>query len=154
MGLIEGGTDTNSVLAGRVGGQLPEARGKRPARSRKGVRSKQQAVPSAPAQLSLQEKHAGQPVLPRADDYSRERWRDCLLQVVDGEALERDEAIRLAAGWARDNLGLEFKRLRSDGKNAKGLKSAMNSAIKRGELERIGAKKIRRAPNSSGKPPS
>jgi type I restriction enzyme, S subunit len=83
-------------------------------------------------------------VLPDAGAFSREHWRTCLLAAVDGEALEREEAIRLAAEWARDNLGLKFKRLPSDGRIVKGLKSAMNSAIRRGELERVGSDKVRR----------
>ena len=76
--------------------------------------------------------------------YTREQWRSCLLAAVDGNAVDRDEAIRLGAEWARENLGLNFKRLRSDGKIVTGLKSAMNSAIRRGELERIGPNKVRR----------
>ena len=78
-------------------------------------------------------------------EYSRDDWRACLLRVVDYEPVERDDAVRLAAEWARDNLGLEYKRLPKTGQIVKGLKSAMTSAIRRGELERVGSAKIRRA---------
>ena len=49
-----------------------------------------------------------------------------------------------AAAWARDNMGLEFKQLRAGGVIESAIKSAINSAIRRGELERIDATRIRR----------
>ncbi|MCP5114971.1 MAG: hypothetical protein GY953_29425 [bacterium] len=42
-------------------------------------------------------------------------------------------------------MGLEFQRLRKDGVIVKGLKSALRSAIRRGEVERLGSLTVRRA---------
>ncbi len=42
-------------------------------------------------------------------------------------------------------MGLEFQRLRRDGVIVKGLKSALNSAIRRGEIERLGASRVRKS---------
>ena len=41
-------------------------------------------------------------------------------------------------------MGLEFQRLRTGGVIESGIKSAINSAIRRGELERIDATRIQR----------
>jgi hypothetical protein len=54
------------------------------------------------------------------------------------------EAILRAAEWARDNMGLEFQRLRSGGVIESGIRSAMNSAIRRGDIERIDKSRIQR----------
>lgn len=45
-------------------------------------------------------------------------------------------------------MGLAFTRLRSDGHIAEGLRSAINSAIRRGEVVRHNATRIARAPRS------
>ncbi len=75
--------------------------------------------------------------------YDREQWRRCLLASLDGEPTDRDEALRAAAEWGKDNMGLQFERLRNDGVVMKGLKSALNSAVRRGEVERVGGKQVR-----------
>lgn len=82
---------------------------------------------------------------PDATQYTIEDWRAVLLASLGAEATEREAAIRDAAGWARDNLGLAFVRLRSDGHIVEGLRSAINSAIRRGEVVRVDAKHIARA---------
>lgn len=41
-------------------------------------------------------------------------------------------------------MGLEFQRLRRDGVIVRGLKSALTSAIRRGEVERLGASTVRK----------
>jgi len=83
-------------------------------------------------------------ILTDAKDYERDDWRRCLLAVLDSDAVDRDDALRAAADWAAENMDLEFNRLRSDGVIMKGLKSALNSAIRRGEVERVDVKRIRR----------
>jgi type I restriction enzyme S subunit len=88
-------------------------------------------------------------VRPSAANYTTDDWRLALLAALGPDPTDRDEAIRAAAEWAGDNLGLEFKRLRSDGLIVKGLKSAINSGIRRGEVERCTGSTIRRASNGS-----
>ena len=83
-------------------------------------------------------------LLAGAKEYQRDHWRAALLASLDGEPVERHDALRDAADWAAENMGLEFKRLRSDGVIMKGLKSALNSAIRRGEVERVGGGHVRK----------
>ncbi len=83
-----------------------------------------------------------------ATAYRVDDWRHALMASLGTEPVDRDDAIRAAAEWARDNLGLEFTRLRSDGHIAEGLRSAVNSAIRRGEVIRHNATQISRAPSS------
>lgn len=80
--------------------------------------------------------------------YTADDWRHALVASLGAEPADRDDAIRAAAEWARDNLGLEFARLRSDGHIAEGLRSAINSAIRRGEVTRHNATHISRAPSN------
>jgi hypothetical protein len=88
-------------------------------------------------------------ILPDPKDYDREKWRTCLLHALDGESTDRDEALRAAADWAAENMGLVFSRLRSDGVIMEGLRSALNSAIRKGEVERVGATSVRKAGGGS-----
>jgi len=74
-------------------------------------------------------------ILPDASDYTLEDWLLCLLGSLGPEALERDEAIRGAADWAADNLGLRFKRLRRDGHAYLGLDEAIEEAVELGDVE-------------------
>lgn len=83
-------------------------------------------------------------VEPNPREYTTDDWRIALLGALDGEPVEREEAMSRAAEWARDNMGLEFKRLRTGGVIESGIKSAINSAIRRGELERLDATRIQR----------
>jgi hypothetical protein len=71
------------------------------------------------------------------DSIARECWRAYLLAVVGPEPIDRDEAIRLTAECARNQVGLFFQRLRRDGVIAAAIDSAIDDAICRGEL--IGA---------------
>jgi hypothetical protein len=82
-------------------------------------------------------------VRPNAVDYTTADWRLALLATLGPEPTDRDTAIRAAATWAHDHLGLQFKRLRADGNIVKGLKSAINSAIRQGSLERVGSRMLR-----------
>ena len=76
---------------------------------------------------------------PDAAAYTKDDWRAVLLASLGHEPIEREVAIRDAAAWARDELGLAFTRLRADGDIAQGLRTAINSAIRRGEVARHGA---------------
>ncbi|MFO7561811.1 MAG: restriction endonuclease subunit S [Enhygromyxa sp.] len=75
-----------------------------------------------------------------AGEYTIDDWREALVHSLTAEAVHQEDAVAQAAEWARDMLGLEFKRLRTDGKIAKGLRSAINSAIRRGLVVREGRK--------------
>jgi hypothetical protein len=72
-------------------------------------------------------------------------WRHALVASLGGEPADREDAIRAAAEWARENMGLDFARLRGDGHIVQGLRSGINSAIRRGEVARHGARRISRA---------
>lgn len=84
-----------------------------------------------------------------ATAYTADDWRHTLLASLGSDAVDRDDAIRAAAEWARDNLGLEFVRLRAAGQIVEGLRSAINRAIRRGEVNRHGSTQISRVPSSS-----
>jgi type I restriction enzyme S subunit len=71
---------------------------------------------------------------PDATAYTPDDWRDALVASLGPEPIDREQAIRNAAEWARDNLGLAFSRLRNDGHIAEGLRSAITSAIRRREI--------------------
>jgi type I restriction enzyme, S subunit len=75
-------------------------------------------------------------ILPDPKAYSLEHWRLCLTGSLDGEAVEEEDALRAAAEWARENMGLEFARLREDGVILTGLRAALKEAVKRGEITR------------------
>lgn len=81
--------------------------------------------------------------------YTMEDWRHALLASLGEEPTDRDEALRAAAEWAREHLGLAFERLREDGHILQGLRSALNSAIRRGEVQRHGAQQISLARGTS-----
>jgi type I restriction enzyme S subunit len=79
-----------------------------------------------------------------ATTYTPDDWRHALVASLGTDPVDRDDAIRSAAEWARDNLGLEFARLREDGHIVEGLRSALNSAIRRGDILRHDARRISR----------
>ncbi len=83
-----------------------------------------------------------------AMDYSPDDWRHALVNSLGTEPTDRDEAIRAAAEWAREILGLEYARLRADGHIVENLRSAINSAIRRGDVTRIDPKRISRTEHS------
>lgn len=80
-----------------------------------------------------------------AQSFTADDWRLALGRTLDEEPTDREDAIRTAAEWARDDLGLEFARLRADGHIVQGLRSAINSAIRRGDVVRADATRIARA---------
>jgi type I restriction enzyme S subunit len=83
-----------------------------------------------------------------ATAYTPDDWRHAMVSSLGREPVDREDAIRSAAEWARDNMGLEFTRLRANGHIAEGLRSAINSAIRRGEVTRHGAKLVAKAPTN------
>ena len=77
-------------------------------------------------------------------DYPPETWCFCLQESFDHQVVEEDEALRAAAEWARENLGLEYGRLRKDGIILRGLRAALDEALRRGEVVRTGKDRIER----------
>jgi hypothetical protein len=71
-----------------------------------------------------------------ARSYTPEIWRRCLLDSLDHEAVEEDQALRAAAERARESLGLEFERLREDGVILRGLRAALQEAVRRKEIRK------------------
>ncbi len=78
-----------------------------------------------------------------ARSYTPEIWRRCLLDSLDHAAVEEDEALRAAAERARESLGLEFERLREDGVILRGLRAALQAAVKAGEIRKVRGKIFR-----------
>jgi len=75
-------------------------------------------------------------ILPDAKGYSAKDWKLCVLRSLDGDAVPEEEALRNAAEWARENLGLGFARLRKDGVILRGLRTTLEEAVKAGEVIR------------------
>jgi hypothetical protein len=75
-------------------------------------------------------------ILPDAKAYTSKEWKLCLLQALDGEPTSQEDALRIAAEWARKTLGLDFARLRGDGVILAGLRTALEEAVKAGEVIR------------------
>jgi type I restriction enzyme S subunit len=82
-------------------------------------------------------------ILPDPKAYSPDDWRLCLLGVLDGEPVEEEDALRAAAEWARETMGLEFARLRENGVILQGLRAALKEAVGRGEVTRKGGRVFR-----------
>jgi hypothetical protein len=83
--------------------------------------------------------------LRNARDYTGDDWRRALLECLGDDDADIDDAIEAAAIWAAENQGLEFERLRRDGIIVRGLEAAIESAVRAGEVERLGPSTIRKA---------
>lgn len=79
-------------------------------------------------------------------------WRDCVMGGIAGEErIHRSQAIRQAFQYAQEVYGLRMQRLRTEGRPERAIKSAINSCVRQGYLQRDGAAYlIRRAEH--GKP--
>jgi len=71
-----------------------------------------------------------------ARSYSPEIWRLGLLASLDHEAIEEQEALCTAAELARESHGLAFERLRGNGVILRGLRAALDEAVRNGEVRR------------------
>ena len=89
---------------------------------------------------------------PDPTTYTIDDWRHALLATLPQTPTDREEAIRAAAEWSRHHLGLQFTRLRADGHIITGLRSALNSAIRRHEITRHGPTLISRSQNPTQLP--
>jgi len=75
-------------------------------------------------------------LLPDARSYSPELWRHCLLASPDHEAIEEQEALRMAAELARESHELAFERLREDGVILRGLRAELDEDVRNGEVHK------------------
>jgi type I restriction enzyme, S subunit len=69
-------------------------------------------------------------------DYTGEEWRQCILESLDHETVPEREALRTAAEWARENMGLKFLRLREDGTILRGLRAALGDLLLEGKVKK------------------
>lgn len=86
-------------------------------------------------------------IKPDPTSYTSDDWQHILLTTLPTTRTDRETAIRTAAEYARDNLGLAFSRLRSDGHIVQALRSAITTAIRRGNILRHGSTHISRVPD-------
>jgi len=84
-------------------------------------------------------------LLPDPAEYETEDWLRCLLSVMNGGEVKKDEVIMQAVEWAEENLGLEYNNIRKDGAIWKGLNGAINKAVRTGDLKRVGRNVLRRS---------
>lgn len=74
------------------------------------------------------------------DQLKAEEWRDCVMGALANERrIDRNHALRLAFEYAQEVYGVAMQRLRGGGRAERALKSAINSAIRQGYLQRDGA---------------
>jgi hypothetical protein len=74
------------------------------------------------------------------DALTAEQWRDCVVSGLNEHVrVDRDHAVRLGFAYAQSVYGVEAQRLRGGGRADQALRSAVNSAIRQGYLERDGA---------------
>lgn len=79
-------------------------------------------------------------IQPDLGQLSADQWRECLIGALNpGVSVDRDEAVRLGFENAQKTYGVNAQRLRSGGRADQALRSAINSAIRRGYLARDGA---------------
>jgi hypothetical protein len=74
-------------------------------------------------------------VLRDAEDYELEDWRMCLFNAIENESVGREEAIRMAAEWAKQNTGLEYSRLGKKSLIWRRLEETIDEAIKNKEIK-------------------
>lgn len=90
-------------------------------------------------------------IQPNVEHVTAEQWRDCLLGALTvGTHVDRDEAVRVGFENAQATYGVDAQRLRAGGRVDQALRSAINSAVRQGYLQRDGAAYlVRIAPNAA-----
>lgn len=70
------------------------------------------------------------------DDFSREDWIRAFLSAIPrGEPIARETVVRMVAAWAAEMLGLEYERIRRNGRIDKGVRSAIRALVRRNVIE-------------------
>lgn len=73
----------------------------------------------------------------------RRMWRDRLLEVLQEQGpLQRDEAIRATVEWGAEVYGFRLERFRADGIYARWVRSAINGAIRRGQVQKLEGRRL------------
>lgn len=76
-------------------------------------------------------------ILQDAKDYETHHWGIAIGMVLhDSSRMDEDDAIKAAAEWARENTGLEFKRIPRGGVIDRGLREAVGWLLEVGEIRR------------------
>lgn len=81
-------------------------------------------------------------ILADANDYTVDDWQICLVNALDSEPVEKEDAIQAALTWAQQNFGLEDKPIRKNSATWNNLNKAIAAAVKAKELVRHGQSKI------------
>lgn len=80
----------------------------------------------------------------RPQDYGARDWQCALDAVLTSDLILRDQAIRDAADWARDNLGLDFQRLTTRSRIYKGLDATIEHGVRAGAIKVVAEEYIRK----------
>ncbi|HET9952935.1 MAG TPA: DNA-directed RNA polymerase subunit alpha C-terminal domain-containing protein, partial [Polyangiaceae bacterium] len=89
-------------------------------------------------------------IQPNLDELTAEQWRDCVLGALPIHTrVDREHAVRIGFTYAQLVYGIDAQRLRSGGRADQALRSAINSAIRQGHLERDGAAYLIRSSETS-----
>ena len=83
-------------------------------------------------------------IRPQAQDYSAEDWYRAVDAVLTSDLVLRDEAIRAAADWAAENLGLTFRRLSARSRVYQGLAAAIEQGVRAGDIKIVAEDYIRK----------
>lgn len=73
-------------------------------------------------------------ILTDAAEYRPEDWLLCLIRSLGKAPVEREQAVRDAAQWAVERLGLRLHRLRRDSQVYTGIAEALDEAVELGEV--------------------
>jgi type I restriction enzyme, S subunit len=84
-------------------------------------------------------------LLPDSRTYEDEDWRRCILASLDHGDLPEDEVLHSGAEWARENMGLEFARLREGGIILRGLRMALKCLMAEGSVTKTRSRRLRRS---------
>ena len=85
-----------------------------------------------------------------AKDYAVSLWKECLLNSLDDNVTRREDAVRQAASWAVENLGLDHQKLRSGGSVDRGLRKAIARCLREGSIRQHGRDMIQRVDRTRG----
>lgn len=80
----------------------------------------------------------------QVEEYSDEDWHLAINAVLTSDLILREQAIRDAADWAADNLGLQFSRLTSRGRIYRGLSTAIDTGVQTGDIKIVADEYIRK----------
>ncbi len=129
--------DPTDEPAAKLLERIRAARPEKPKQRRRPRKAKKPPTPQPTADATNAQK-------PDARTYTAADWRRVVLACLGDDAVERADAVRACAWWAGENLDLRFQRLRRDGVIVRGLEAAIDDAIERGELERVGSSSVRK----------